>query len=265
VIQFDVQEGRALGRARFARSVVQGQLLVLYVVMSALPLGPFLLGVLTSLIASGISGGLILIQRRRRLRRRSGFGGVWLHLIYASDDNGFAGEIQRIDIMNVAETFRRTKTRGKVYRVFDSRLAAGLREVRSYKYRGLISGDVECAYFRCASGTGSNGTWQVTYNAKDEMAGEYQRRRVDPGFSLPLERFPLRRIRATSPRIGKFFSTGSVDVRDINELRDWPSWVKSSVRMIRQMVTDNQGSSRAAKDTVVKPDVPGEATRRAKQ
>jgi len=123
VIQFDVQEGRALGRARFARSVVQGQLLVLYVVMSALPLGPFLLGVLTSLIASGISGGLILIQRRRRLRRRSGFGGVWLHLIYASDDNGFAGEIQRIDIMNVAETFRRTKTRGKVYRVFDSRLA----------------------------------------------------------------------------------------------------------------------------------------------
>ena len=61
-----------------------------------------------------------------------------MHLIYASDDNGFAGEIQRIDTMNVAETFRRTKTRGKVYRVFDSRLAAGLREVRSYKYRGLI-------------------------------------------------------------------------------------------------------------------------------
>jgi hypothetical protein len=197
-------------------------------------IGPFSVGVLAALVASAIYGTLVFLQRQRRLRKRSGFGGIWLHLIYTSKDTAFEERIERIDIMTVRENFRRSRTRGVVYRIYDSRLAGGLSEVRSYKYRGLISGDVECAYYECSSGTGSTGTWQVISNTRDEMAGEYERRRIEPGYSLPLERFPLRRIRVASPRALTLLSRGSVDVRDIADCRDWPPWVKSSVASIRK-------------------------------
>jgi hypothetical protein len=197
-------------------------------------LEPFGIGVLAALAASAVSGILVLLQRQRRLRSSSGFGGIWLHLIYASDDTTFEGRIERIDIMIVRESFRRTRTRGMVYRIYDSRLAGGLSEVRSYKYRGLISGDVECAYFECSSGSGSNGTWQIISNRRDEMAGEYERRRTEPGYSLPLDRFPLRRVRVASPRALSLLGRGTVDIRDIVDCRDWPPWAKVSVASIRK-------------------------------
>ena len=205
----------------------------------------FLLGVAASLVASLLLATGVWYLRRRRLRHESGLGGVWLQLIYGSGDDRYEGVIERVDLVTERENLRRTRVTGCVYRIYDGRSEAGLQEYRRYKFRGHQSAGVECVHFWCVGGVGSNGTWLLVHNNRDQMAGQYSRRASRTEVTLPLETFPMRRLRPTSPTVEAVLKTGGVAVSRFRELPEWPAWAKQVFHLVRQLLAETAGKSRS--------------------
>jgi hypothetical protein len=95
-----------------------------------------------------------------------------------------------------------------VVRIYDGRGQPGLQEYRAYHYRGHQSAGVECAHFWCVGGNGSNGTWLLVHNNRDQMFGEYTRRSTETTSRPPrLLRFasvlPSRHTARRRPSAGR--------------------------------------------------------------
>lgn len=187
----------------------------------------FIAGVAASVIASLLVTGFISIGRSQRARLERGSGGVWVEGIYGKDDVEYAGQIERLDIVRQVEGFRGRRVAGKIYRVYDRRSAAGIGTLRAYKVRGRASEGLEVDYFWSTAGDGSDGTLLLIHSNRDEMSGEYMRRNIST-TGIPIEHFPVRRIRISSRRLADVLNSGSVVPDRLREVGSWPSWVKDA-------------------------------------
>lgn len=168
-------------------------------------------------------------------RLERGSGGIWVEAIYGKDDVEFGGRIERLDIVRQIEGFRGIRVAGTIYRIYHAEKVAGIGNVRSYKVRGRAAEGQEITHFWSTAGDGSDGTLLLLHSNRDEMAGEYMRRNVATG-SLPLEHFPVRRIRPSSRRLVDVLSAGQFQSDRLCEVGGWPSWVKKACNDIRSDV-----------------------------
>lgn len=192
----------------------------------------FIAGIAASVIASLLVTAAFSFARSRRVGRDRGSAGVWVEAIYNMDDLGFEGDIQRLDVVRQAEGFSGRRVAGTIYRVYDRARSGGINGVRSYRVRGRTSEGQEVAYFWSTAGDGSDGTLLLVHSSRDEMAGEYLRKSLR-GAGLPLERFPVRRVRLSSGRLADLLVSGQVQTDRIREVPDWPQWVKDASNTIR--------------------------------
>jgi hypothetical protein len=187
----------------------------------------FILSVASSLVATA----LIWYVKHPRVGPREDLGGIWIEMVYASQDWTFEGPIQRIDVVRTHESLRKVRVRGVIYRIFDNREADGLPELRSYRFRGRLSSGAECVHYWHVKGHGSDGVWLMVHN-RDEKKGEYVRR--NPAQEA-LERFPLRHLRPDSSRLKQILLLGGVVPGQLKGSDAWPNWVKRQYKWIESL------------------------------